>query len=154
MNDTDLRIMQLNGSGYCCAQILILLCLDNLQRENQDLVRSAQGLCLGMGDCSGSCGILSAGICALGLYAGKGSDFEEADDKLPLLIENFRDWFKERATAQYGGYICEDILEGKCGAPRPDRCGQLLIDAYNELVNILLEAGLDPNEGREEGNGY
>lgn len=154
MNDTDLRIMQLSGSGYCCAQILILLCLENLQRENPDLVRSAQGLCLGMGDCSGTCGILSGGVCAIGLYAGKGTDYEQAEDKFPLLVESFRDWFKEKATAQYGGIICEDILGEKSETPKPDRCGTLLVEAYNELMRILLDAGLDPTEGREEGDGY
>ncbi|CCO22725.1 DVU_1555 family C-GCAxxG-C-C protein [Maridesulfovibrio hydrothermalis] len=154
MTDTDLRILQLHGSGYCCAQILILLCLDNMQRENPDLIRSVQGLCLGMGDCSGTCGILSSGICALSLYAGKGTEYEEADDKLPLLTENFREWFKEKTTAQYGGYICEDILGGKCGAPKPDRCGQLLVDAYNELIRILIEADFDPAQGRDEGDAY
>ncbi|WP_027720356.1 DVU_1555 family C-GCAxxG-C-C protein [Maridesulfovibrio zosterae] len=154
MNDTDLRVMQLNGTGYCCAQIFILLCLDNMQRENPDLVRSAQGLCLGMGNCSGSCGILSGGICALGLYAGKGTDQETPDDKFPLLVETFKDWFQKKVTSQFGGIRCEDILGEKCSTPKPEKCGTLLIEAYNELVKILLDAGFDPVEGREESDGY
>jgi len=154
MTDMDLRIMQLNGAGYCCAQIMIILCLDNLQQENPGLVRATQGLCMGGGDCSGNCGILSGGICALGLYAGKGTDTETAADDYPLLVENFREWFKERVSAEFGGINCNDILGGECGAPKADRCGVLLGEAYAELIKILLECGYDPTEGREDSDGY
>ncbi|WP_432738327.1 DVU_1555 family C-GCAxxG-C-C protein [Maridesulfovibrio sp. FT414] len=154
MNDTDLRILQLHGSGYCCAQIFILLCLENMQRENPDLVRAAQGLCLGMGDCSGPCGILSGGLCALSLYAGKGTDYEQAEEQLPVLAETFRDWFREKATVQHGGFSCEAILGEKSLTPNPERCGQLLTASYEQLINILLEAGLDPAEGRDVDEGY
>ncbi|MBI9112919.1 DVU_1555 family C-GCAxxG-C-C protein [Maridesulfovibrio ferrireducens] len=154
MNDTDLRILQLNGSGYCCAQIITLLCLENLQRENPDLVRSMQGLCLGTGDCSGTCGILTGGICALALYGGKGLDNEEKDDRLPLVIENFREWFKSTSIKQYGGISCGDIIGDECGAPKPDRCGKLLVDAYAQLIQILVDEGFDPYSGRETNDGY
>ncbi len=154
MNDTDLRILQLHGSGYCCAQIMIILCLENMQRENPDLVRAAQGLCLGLGDCSGACGILSGGICAISLYAGKGTDHEQPDEQLPVLVESYRDWFQEKATAQYGGFSCEAILGEKSLTPKPERCGQLLNESYAHLINLLLEAGFDPAEGRDEGDEY
>lgn len=154
MTDTDLRIMQLNGAGYCCAQILIILCLDNLQQENPDLVRAAQGLCMGMGDCAGTCGILSGGLCALGIYAGKGTDMETATDNYPLLVESFREWFKKRTTPEFGGINCNDILDGECGAPRADRCGVLLGEAYEQLINILLENGYDPAVGRDDADEY
>ena len=146
--------MQLNGAGYCCAQIIIILCLDNLQQENHGLVRAAQGLCMGMGDCAGTCGILSGGLCALGLYAGKGTDTEAAEDNYPLLVDTFREWFKERTTAEFGGIKCKDILDGECGAPRADRCGVLLGEAYAQLINILLDNGYDPAEGRDDGDEY
>lgn len=149
MNDTDLRILQLNGAGYCCAQIMILLCLDNLQRENPDLVRSMQGLCLGMGNCSGACGILSSGICALALYAGKGVDSEVEDERLPLITENFREWFRDTSIQQFGGIKCSDIIGDECGTPKPDRCGKLLVDAYTQLIQILVDGGFDPYSGRE-----
>ncbi|WP_031485084.1 DVU_1555 family C-GCAxxG-C-C protein [Maridesulfovibrio frigidus] len=149
MNDTDLRILQLNGSGYCCAQIMILLCLDNLQRENPDLVRSMQGLCLGTGDCSGACGIMTSGICAIALYGGKGLENEEEDDRIPLVVENFREWFISSSLGQFGGTKCRDILGEDCAAPKPDRCGKLLVDAYAKLIQVLVDAGFDPYTGRE-----
>ncbi|WP_319777275.1 DVU_1555 family C-GCAxxG-C-C protein [Maridesulfovibrio sp.] len=154
MTETDLRIMQLNGAGYCCAQIIIILCLDNLQQENPALVRAAQGLCMGMGDCAGTCGILSGGLCALGLYAGKGTDTESAADNYPLLVEDFREWFKERTVSEFGGISCSDILDDECGSPRADRCGVLLVEAYTQLLNILMENGFDPAEGRDGADGY
>ena len=154
MNDNDLRIMQLHGAGYCCAQIILILCLDHMDRENPDLVRAAQGLCLGFGDCSGPCGIMSGGICALGIYAGKGTDTEQADDKLPLLIESFRDWFQSRTETEFGGNSCEQILGEKSTMPNPQRCGGLLTEAYEQIVSILLENGFDPSEGRDCADEY
>lgn len=154
MTDTDIRIMQLNGAGYCCAQIMIILCLDNLQQENPALVRAAQGLCMGMGDCSGTCGILSSGLCALGLYAGKSTEMETAEENYPLLMETFREWFKERTKTEFGGINCTDILDGKCGAPRADRCGMLLGEAYAQLINILLDHGYDPAIGKDNADEY
>lgn len=154
MNDTDLRIIQLHGSGYCCAQIIILFCLENMQRKNPDLVRASQGLCLGLGDCSGACGILSGGTCALSLYTGKGSDYEQAEEQLPVMVETYREWFREQTIPQYGDISCEAILGEKTLTPKPERCGQLLVKSYEKIVNILLEAGFDPAEGREEVDGY
>lgn len=154
MNDTDLRILQLHGSGYCCAQIMIKLCLENMQRENPDLIRAAQGLCVGQGDCSRDCGILTGGICAISMYGGKGTDYEQADTQLPLLMENYREWFVEKTKKEFGGCSCQQILGGDACAINPELCGQLLIDSYNTLVSIMLDAGIDPAEGREVDDGY
>ena len=154
MNDPEVQMMQLHGSGYCCAQILVILCLENMQRENPDLVRSTQGLCMGTGDFSGTCGILTGGICALSLYGGKGLNFEESDTRLPLAVENFREWFSSETTGQYGGTNCENILDGECAGPRPDRCGKLLVESYSKIISILTDAGFDPTEGRETGNEF
>jgi len=40
IDQTSLRMMQLAGQGYCCSQILILLALEGMGRENPDLVRA------------------------------------------------------------------------------------------------------------------
>ncbi|WP_419786653.1 DVU_1555 family C-GCAxxG-C-C protein [Pseudodesulfovibrio sp.] len=149
LDDTGLKLMELSGRGYCCTQMMVMLALDEMGRENPDLVRAASGLCMGMGDCSGHCGVLTGGALVLGMYAGHGVDGEAALDTLPLMLETYRDWFVE-ATSPFGGISCGDILEGECGQPHKERCGNLVASANGRLREILVENGLDPAEGREE----
>ncbi|BCS88050.1 DVU_1555 family C-GCAxxG-C-C protein [Pseudodesulfovibrio sediminis] len=149
LDDAGLKVMELGGKGYCCTQIMILLALDEMGRENPDLVRSAAGLCNGLGDCSGPCGVLSGAAMILGLYSGKGLDMEEAEECLPVMLEELRDWFTE-TTAEFGGTTCTAILGGECGQPDPIRCGGLLSAAVEQVREILVANELDPTEGRDE----
>jgi len=148
LDDNSLRLMELSGRKYCCTQMMVILALDELGRENADLVRAASGLCMGLGDCAGPCGVLTGGALVLGLYAGRGLDDETALETLPVMLETYRDWFAE-ATSPYGGTACGDILEGGCGKPHKERCGNLVATASERLREILVENGLDPAEGRE-----
>ncbi|GAB6178387.1 C-GCAxxG-C-C family protein [Desulfobaculum senezii] len=150
LTDTSLHIMTLTGQGYCCAQIMVKLCLDTMQRDNPDLLRAVSGLCVGGGDCAGTCGILTGGACALSLYAGKGEDTETPDDKQPLLLETFRDWFAARAVERFGGITCGDIAGTDCPTPSPDRCGTLLAEAADEVLRILADNGIDPTLSRDD----
>ncbi|NJB66463.1 hypothetical protein GGQ74_000103 [Desulfobaculum xiamenense] len=154
MDDPGLRILQLAGAGYCCSQIIVKLFLDDLGRDNPDLVRAAQGLCHGLGECSGTCGILTGGACALGLYAGRGTDGELTDERLPLLLESYVEWFRATATARHGGITCGDITGGDCSAPNPSRCGVLLADAHAALCGILANAGFDITTGRGDDDAF
>jgi hypothetical protein len=43
MGETSLRMARLAGAGFCCAQIFVLLALEDLGRANPDQVRAAQG---------------------------------------------------------------------------------------------------------------
>ena len=146
-DDVGLRMMELAGKGYCCSQIMAILALDEMGRDNLDLVRGMAGLCNGLGDCSGPCGVYSGAAVLLGMYAGKGDDMEDTSDVLPLMLEALRDWFTE-ATTQYGGTACGDILDGNCGQPDPARCGGLVSEAYGKVREILVANGLDPAQGR------
>lgn len=148
MNDSDLRIMELAGKGYCCSQILVLFALEDMGRENPDLVRAAAGLCSGMGDCSGPCGVYTGAALLLGLYAGKGLDMEEPIDAFPVMLEALQAWFFD-AVSGYGGTTCIDILGGECSRPDPVRCGGLVVAAYDQVRTIIHENGLDPSQGRD-----
>jgi hypothetical protein len=148
LDDTGIKMMELGGKGYCCSQIMVLLALEETGRENPDLVRAAAGLCNGLGDCSGPCGVLTGAALLLGMYAGKGMDIEEAEAVLPVMLESLRDSFAE-ATADFGGISCGDILSGGCGQPNPAICGGLVADTFARVREILVENGLDPSEGRE-----
>jgi hypothetical protein len=148
LDDTGFRIMELAGKGYCCSQMMVMLVMDELGRENPDLVRAAGGLCQGSGDCSGTCGVYTGAVLALGIYAGKGSDMEEAEERLPVMQETLRDWFSE-VTSQYGGTTCAHILDNECGGPDPERCGGLVGAASAKVREILVDNGLDPAVGRD-----
>ncbi len=148
LDEAGLKMMELAGKGYCCSQILVLLALEEMDRENPDLVRAAAGLCNGLGDCSGPCGVLTGANLLLGMHAGTGTAMGEGDDLLPVLLEAMREWFVAATTA-YGGTACGDILDGECGQPNPARCGGLLTDAFEQVRTILADNGLDPSEGRD-----
>jgi len=148
VGDAGLRMMELAGKGYCCSQIMVLLTLDEMDRENPDLVRAAAGLCNGLGDCSGPCGVLTGAAMVLGLFGGKGTDLEEAEEVLPVMLESLRDWFAER-TAEHGGTTCGHILDGRCGQADPVLCGGLLADAHEKVREIVAENNFDPAEGRD-----
>ena len=62
----EMRIQELMLEGYCCSQIVMILGLEKLGKENPDLVKSMAGLCTGM-HLEKTCGTLSAGFCLLTL---------------------------------------------------------------------------------------
>ncbi|MES9995604.1 DVU_1555 family C-GCAxxG-C-C protein [Desulfovibrio aminophilus] len=150
MSEILLDILPLAGKGYCCSQILGLLALRAQSRENPNLIRALSGLCHGLGQSGGTCGILSGGCCVLGLYLGKGSDGEAPLEQAELAVSTFVDWFTERVTPQYGGITCAAILGDESGKPDVSRCGQLLADAWARILLLLTEQGLDPAMPREE----
>jgi len=147
MDEFALNAMRLAASGLCCSQILLALALEYQGRSNPDLVRASAGLCNGLGDCSGACGVLSGGLCVLALYAAKGSDQEEEHERSTLMVSQFTEWIREEIGAACGGGRCADILgEGDCGQPDRERCGGIMVRAFGRCLEILAENGIDPAE--------
>ncbi len=62
----ETKIQELMLEGYCCSQIIMILGLEKLEKENPDLVKSMAGLCKGMWF-GKTCGTLSAAFCLLTL---------------------------------------------------------------------------------------
>ena len=75
------------------------------------------GLCHGMGGSGGTCGILTGGCLALGLYIGKGRDEETPFEQGDALVGDFVDWFTERVQDDYGATTCAAIIND--GKPDP-----------------------------------
>ncbi|MEZ6853830.1 DVU_1555 family C-GCAxxG-C-C protein [Halodesulfovibrio aestuarii] len=141
LSDIQLQLLQWAGKGYCCSQILVGMALEYSGIENPQLIRAAEGLCSGMSSCNGTCGLLTGGSLMLGLYAGHDAETEEKDEHLSLLLESFTDWFTQKATAQYGGITCGQILGETSGAPVPDtsKCGSLLAETFTYIESLLAE---------------
>lgn len=151
MDETALRIMQLNAQGYCCSQIMIKLSLDDMGEENIPLVRAMAGLCEGS-SCGDLCGVASGAACVLALYSAKGSDAEQPLDCYPIMLSQFMDWFKASANA-WGGIRCEDIVTFQ-GGRKPEVCGDIMLRSRETLLAILTENNLDPSLPREHTSGH
>lgn len=147
IDDLSLRILRLNGAGYCCSQIMLILVLEAQSKTNADLVRAMGGLCFGVGLSGEVCGAFSGGACILSLYAGKGSSEETPDHRYPLMIDELMSWSRKRAEELYGGIRCDDIL-----TRYPDRriCGQIVTETYGVVMEILVAHGFDLSRGRDD----
>ncbi|MBM9614389.1 C_GCAxxG_C_C family protein [Desulfobulbus rhabdoformis] len=151
MDDTALRVMQLNAQGYCCSQIMMQLALDDMGEENRALIRAMAGLCEGSG-CGDTCGVATGGACVLSLYAAKGSDDELQLDNYPIMLSQFMDWFKASAH-EWGGIRCEDIVAYQ-GGRKPEVCGDIMLRARETILAILMENDIDPSLPRDQANGF
>lgn len=151
MDDIAFRMLELNNKGYCCSQILMILALEELGTTNPDLVRAMGGLCLGLTTSEEVCGALSGGACLLALYAGKGTDEEEEDERLPLMLGELLEWFQNKVGEDYGGVRCEDILgDNVQHGPDLTRCGMIVAQTYEMVRTILENHGRLGNKGRNE----
>ncbi len=141
LDDQHLDIIHLNKQGYCCSQIMAIMLLKALGRDNTPLVRAIGGLCYGLGHSGEICGVLSGGACLIALCAGKGSDIESSREDLPLMISELVEWFKQRTGPDYGGITCDDIL---LVSPDKRACIILVSETYKKVLSILASHGIHP----------
>lgn len=146
MSDTLMDIMPLASRGYCCSQILVMLALEAQGLEDPIAVRAVSGLCKGMKTGS-TCGVLTGGCCALGLYLGKGADTETPSERADGIAAEFVEWFHARVEPEYGDVTCDAIL--KDGGPNMPLCGGLMADAWEKILGLLVENDIDPSAPRE-----
>jgi hypothetical protein len=145
MTDVDIRMLQLAQKGYTCSQILMRLCLEVRGEENPALVRSMAGLAYGCGAGHATCGTLTGACCALGLYAGKGSDEDPGSERLMLMLQELSEWFDRHVGDRHGGISCEGIVGADGPAAARQRCGAIVGDTYAKVLEILAANGFDPS---------
>lgn len=141
MDDLGFQMFKLTNAGYCCAQIMIKMALDTEEKENEDLLRAANGLCMGVGSSQKTCGVLNGGIAILGLYAGKGADTEYPKQNFSGMVDEFGEWFE----TEFGSTQCRDII-GVCSVTDFQtnqeyrlKCGDILVKSYQKIQEILQE---------------
>lgn len=139
MDDMAFRLFKLVNSGYCCTQIMVKMALDEEEKENEDLLRAVNGLCMGVGSTQKTCGVLTGGIAILGLYAGKGNDSEYPKEEYSSMVDEFTEWFE----SEFGSTECADII-GVCDVTDYTtnqkyrlKCGDTLIKSYEKIQEIL-----------------
>jgi C_GCAxxG_C_C family probable redox protein len=151
MTDENFRVVELALKGYKCSHILLQIGLDAQEKANPDLLRAMSGLATGMG--SGlTCGALSGGCCLIGMYAGTDHDGSDEHDRLPLMLEEYVEWFREEAEQRFGGIDCKTIMQNDPRL-RNERCPGLILEAVLKATEILEANGfeLDGRSGAEQG---
>ena len=145
MNSLLFEVVPWVRAGYGCSQILLLLMLKLLDRKSTDVLKAGYGLCYGLGQSGGVCGLLTGGACALGLVVGKGEDQEEVSPKAQSIIYDYALWFEER-VAIYGGTSCPMIAAGLGGGgqtPNLLACGDLLSECWEKILTLMQDYELD-----------
>ena len=103
------RVAERALKGYKCSHILVQIGLDAQDKCNPELLRAMSGLATGMA--SGlTCGALTGGCCLIGMYAGVNEEGSE-HGRLPLMLEEYVDWFREEYGQRYGGIDCKQIMQ-------------------------------------------
>ena len=117
------RIFDLKLKGCCCSQIIMTISLEQLDRENEDLVTAMAGLCNGL-ERGLLCGCLSAAACVISLAE---PSFREKG-----MLEELTDWFEE----SYGHTQCGDLLGGRL-ENRVELCPRMVEGTLARLGDML-----------------
>ncbi|MBI4962888.1 MAG: C_GCAxxG_C_C family protein [Desulfomonile tiedjei] len=128
--------------GFHCSEILLFAGLDAQGKTNPDLIRTVSGLAGGVGFSGELCGALTGGACLLGLYNGRGSENEEADPRLNIMVSELMDWFASKYGAQYGGIRCREITEDD-PKKQPERCPRIVAGVLKKVQSLLAENGFE-----------
>ncbi|MDR2156635.1 MAG: C-GCAxxG-C-C family protein [Clostridiales Family XIII bacterium] len=121
--DLQERLFESKLKGHCCSQTIMALCIEDLGRENEDLIAAMAAFCEGMGQ-GKICGTLAAAVAAL--YV---ANAEDAQDHLQ---DDLMDWFGDR----FGGYDCFDIIEDDARR-RIEFCPVIVMETYRKLEELL-----------------
>ena len=141
MDNTAFEMFRLKNAGYCCTQIMVKMALDAEEKENEDLLRASNGLCMGVGSTQKICGVLTGGIAVLGLYAGKGNDKEYPKPEYSSMVDEYTEWFE----TEFESTECSDII-GVCTIidynTNQDyimKCGDIMVKSYEKVQEILRD---------------
>jgi hypothetical protein len=121
--DEQQRLIIEQTKGRCCSQAIMALALEDLGKENEDLITAMAGFCGGMGR-GRICGSLVAAIAALHVC-----DTENASK---LWQTEIMDWFFEK----FGAYDCFDII-GNDPMRRNKVCPSLILATYLKLREYI-----------------
>ena len=150
MNALLLDILPQVRQGYCCSQLLFTLAQQLTGVEDAGLMLAMRGLCHGIGQSGGPCGLLTGGAAVLAWLSSTKED--EPHPMLDAMTNEYASWFMER-TGAYGGTGCENVSRGlaaEAGAPLPEGgmppmelCGDLLAECWEKLLDIYDSYGLE-----------
>ena len=148
MDENYFHLLKLSNEDYSCSQLLMQMALDDMGRQNPELVRSMGGLVAGIGHCGRICGALTSGACLISYFAGKGSPDEVEDSRVNEMIAELVAWFEETFTPKYGGINCNDLLDNDYEANHLKRCPEILLATNAKVQQLLAAAGSEIYTGQ------
>lgn len=150
MNALLLDLLPYVHKGYCCSQLMLALARQLDDTEDTGLMCAMRGLCHGIGQSGGPCGLLTGGAAVLAWLSSRNE--EEAHPMIDAMTNEYSSWFMERVKA-YGGTGCENVSTGlaaEAGTPVPEGgmppmelCGDLLSECWNKLLDIYESYDLE-----------
>lgn len=146
MDQTLMRMLELDYNGYYCSQILMIMVLESQGKSNPELISALGGLAHGSGFSGGHCGCLTGAACLLAMSAGKGSDDEYEDDRLKYMMKDLEGWFENTFGKRFGGVTCEAIVGDRTEVRQ--RCCEVVAGTYQKVLKILIASGYDLTEGK------
>ena len=119
------HINDLKIKGYCCSQLVATIAgLEALGEENDVLLRSLRGLCIGMYG-KKTCGALTGGACALSLHL--------QDQRLTEACRDLTEWFETR----FRSLDCKDLI-GDASGPTM-LCMDIVKETCGKCLEMLME---------------
>ena len=103
------RIIELSSMGYHCSQMVMIMTLEAIGEENPQLVKALGGLGGGIGYCGDTCGCLTGGACAIGLFLGNLAPQEKEDIQMKPAVQELYQWFHKKTEEEFGAFYCKDI---------------------------------------------
>ncbi len=143
MNDLMLRMLRWGQQGYSCAQILLLLGLEDRHETNPGLVRAMAGLAYGCGTGQAACGAWTGGSCLLAYLAKSEGAEERPVEILSSMLQELSDWFMNRVGQAHGGIACEVIVGENGPAAARQTCSAIVAEPYAKVMGILAANGLE-----------
>lgn len=150
MNALLLDLLPYVHKGYCCSQLMLALARQLDDTEDTGFMCAMRGLCHGIGQSGGPCGLLTGGAAVLAWLSSRNE--EEAHPMIDAMTNEYASWFMERVKA-YGGTGCENVSTGlaaEAGTPLPEGgmppmelCGDLLSECWNKLLDIYESYDLE-----------
>jgi hypothetical protein len=119
----ETRIQELMLEGYCCSQIIMLLGLEKLDKDNPDLVKSMAGLCKGM-QLEKTCGTLSAAFCLLAL-----ADPRKAQNRY---IPELNQWFLDT----FDSTDCDELVKNDPSL-MATLCPELMRGTFDKISDMM-----------------
>ena len=125
MSTLEGHINDLKIKGYCCSQLVAIIAgLEPLDEENDSLLRSLRGLCIGMFS-KKTCGALTGGACTLSLHLQGGSLEESCQELVEWFLQRFGsiDCKDHIGAASGPAMVCMDIVQETC-----EKCMEMLME--------------------------
>lgn len=136
------RIIELSSMGYHCSQMVMIMTMEAIGEENPQLVKALGGLGGGIGYCGDTCGCLTGGACAIGLFLGNLAPQEKEDIQMKPAVQELYQWFHKKTEEDFGAFYCRDITSNLDWGVIMEQCPALIADTYTKVIEILTKRGI------------